>query len=68
MHDLRANPNLTHALAHQRDLLAEAEHARRLGLAEPARSGLAAALRHVASGLGTRRLIPSTPTAASAAT
>ena len=71
MRDFYVNPATTHALARHRDLLAEAERARRFALIPPARAagtGAAAALRHAVASLGVGRSTPSQPPATSAAT
>ena len=59
---------LTQVQARHRDLLTEAERARRLALAETGRAVHPAALRRAIAGLGARRGLPATPTTASAAT
>ena len=60
-----------HALARHEDLRTEAERARRLSLAasqRPDRQNVTALLRLAVTGLGARRVTPSLPTTASAAT
>ncbi len=64
---LYSEATITRALARHRELLAEADRERRLALAGSGRTGHAA-MRRVIAGLGARRVIPSTPTTASAAT
>ncbi len=70
MRDPYINATTTYALARHADFLAEAARERRLALAVPARTSrpsLGALLRQAVAGLGARRVLPSTPTTASAA-
>ncbi len=66
MRDPYINATTTYALARRDDFLAEAARERRLALARPAGPSPLAGLRSALAGLGARRVLPPTPTTASA--